>query len=141
MKYIQNATYMAIFLHFIRKIVNRVTAVQNGKFEYPHLKTCTSTKGSPSAPGFTIAYRDTDGRTYRWWTLGGSAAYCEEFARRVAQKCEAILPGITSRLEIHDGETCHCECQAIRLRFGDDIGRRIIKAWNSVDDEFESPKV
>ena len=138
MKYIQNATYMAISLHFIRKIVNRVTAIQSGKFEYPRLKTCTSTKGSPVGVGYVIAYRDTDGHTYRWWTMGGDLVFCEDFIRRLAKKCEPILPGISSCLELHDGHTCQCDCQSICHRFGDDIGKRIIQAWDATYDELDS---
>ena len=138
MKYIQNATYMAISLHFIRKIVARVTRIQNGGIEYPRLKTCTSTKGLPGGPGYVIAYRDTDCRTYRWWTMGGGLAYCEDYIRRLAKKCEPILPGISSRLELHDGHTCRCECQSICHRFGDDIGNRIIQAWDATYDELDS---
>jgi len=137
MKYIQNATYMAISLHFIRKIVNRVTAIQSGKFEYPRLKTCTSTKGSPVGVGYVIAYRDTDCHTYRWWTMGGDLVFCEDFIRRLAKKCEPILPGISSCLELHDWHTCLCECQSICHRFGDDIGKRIIQAWGATYDELD----
>lgn len=135
MKYIQNATYMAISLHFIRKIVARVTRIPDGKIEYPRLKTCPNA-GTPGNPGYRIIYRDTkDGRTYCWWHMDGNLAKCEALARQVARYCEAIVPGISSRLEIHDCHICWCESQSILRRFGDDIGTQIIHAWSRANED------
>ena len=134
MKYIQNATYMAISLHFIRKIVSRMTRIQNGEIEYPHLKTCPNA-GSTGYHGYRIIYRDTDGRTYIWWNMDINLEKCEAIARRIARYCEPIVPGITSRLEIHDARSCCCDSQPIRLRFGDDIGMQIIQAWRRANEE------
>jgi len=135
MTYIQNATYMAISLHFIRKIVARVTRIPDGKIEYPRLKTCPNA-GTPGNPGYKIIYRDTDGHTYCWWwNENGNLEKCEAIARRVAQYCEAIVPGIASRLEIHDASSCCCDTQSIYLRFGEDIGTQIIHAWRRAQEE------
>ena len=135
MKYIQNATYMAISLHFIRKIVARVTRIPDGKIDYPRLKTCPNA-ATPGNPGYRIIYRDTkDGRTYCWWHMDGNLAKCEALARQVARYCEAIVPGISSRLEIHDCHICWCESQSIVRRFGDDIGTQIIHAWSRANED------
>ena len=135
MKYIQNATYMAISLHFIRKIVSRVVRIPNGETEQPHLKTCPNA-GTSGDIGYRIIYRDTNGRTYTWWrNMDNNLEKCEAIARRVARYCEAIVPGITSRLEIHDARSCCCDSQPIKLRFGDDIGMQIIQAWRRANEE------
>ena len=141
MKYIQNATYMAIFLHFIRKIVARLTRIQNGKIEYPRLKTCPNAGGIPGYPGYKIIYRDTDGRSYCWWIMDDNLEKCEALARRLARNCEAIVPGITSRIEIHDTHCCCCYTQSIRKRFGDDIGTQIIQAWHQAQEEISREEV
>ena len=133
MKYIQNATYMAISLHFIRKIVARATRIPNGETEQPHLKNCPNA-GTDSYPGYKFIYRDTDGSTYCWWNMNNNREQCEALARRVARYCEAIVPGITSRIEIH-GPGCCCPAQDIRLRFGEDIGNQIIQAWHRANEE------
>lgn len=134
MKYIQNATYMAISLHFIRKIVARVTRIPNGEIEYPRLKTCPNA-GTLGYPGYKIIYRDTDGRTYCWWNMDGNLEKCEALVRRVARYCEDIVPGIASRLEIHPSSSCCCNTQAINLRFGYDIGIQIIQAWHRANED------
>ena len=133
MKYIQNATYMAISLHFIRKIVARATRIPNGEIEQPHLKACPNA-GTDSYPVYKLIYRDTNGSTYCWWNMNNNREQCEALARRTARYCEAIVPGITSRIEIH-GTGCCCPAQSIRLRFGDDIGNQIIQAWHHANEE------
>lgn len=135
MQSIYRATYLAILIAFVRKLLRRVLEPTLYKAGMKFLSPCPNYQSKLSRAGaHVVAYIDDDGKSYEMWYLEKSFPIdvVENAVRHLALKCESIQPGMGRHFVIHDASTCGCGIVPIRKYnewFHSGVLQKLITAW------------